>query len=255
MNRGQISALWLITCIIALSLLSENSAVCADIMEEPGLLFYLSGDNGLTADFSKGDPEPSFIRGVNIITDGAHGPGFQCDHDQLMAYRAPGNIYAERGTLAFHWRSREPVGKIPFPVFLVSYSDHSSWDMAWLRIDYNGHGFDAFVTDANLGRARVSYKTPELPHPDRWLHIALTWDETKGIRFYINGELAAKKDTTAVFYAGLDQFGPHSRIISPYQVQSLYNFQRGGDIDEIRIYDRMMQTVRYRFAPPGKTRA
>ena len=43
-----------------------------------------------------------------------------------------------------------------------------------------------------------------------------------------------------MLYAGLDQFGPHSRIISPYQVQSAYNFMRGGDIDEIRIYDRML---------------
>jgi len=38
----------------------------------------------------------------------------------------------------------------------------------------------------------------------------------------------------------LDQFGPHSRIIAPSRVQSAYNFQRGGDIDEIRIYDRML---------------
>ena len=55
-----------------------------------------------------------------------------------------------------------------------------------------------------------------------------------------NGRLAAIKETTAVYDAGLDQFGPHSRIISPYQVQSAYNFVRGGDIDEVRIYDRML---------------
>ena len=38
------------------------------------------------------------------------------------------------------------VGEGPFPIFRVGYADHSSWDMAWLRIDWNGHGFDAFVT-------------------------------------------------------------------------------------------------------------
>jgi hypothetical protein len=43
-----------------------------------------------------------------------------------------------------------------------------------------------------------------------------------------------------VLDAALDQFGPHSRIISPYQVQSRYNFVRGGDIDEVRIHDRML---------------
>ena len=43
--------------------------------------------------------------------------------------------------------------------------------------------------------------------------------------------------------AGLSFFGPHSRIISGYQVQSLYNFQRGGDVDEIRVYDRMLDAA------------
>ena len=45
---------------------------------------------------------------------------------------------AQRGTLAFFWRSREPVGPTAFPLFRVGYADHSSWDMVWLRIDYNG---------------------------------------------------------------------------------------------------------------------
>ncbi len=207
---------------------------------EPGLLFHLSGDRGFTADYAGGDPEPNFLKDVEIIPGGAKGPGFMCGHSQLMSYWAPGNIYAQRGTLSFFWRSREQAGVTPFPVFRVGYADHSSWDMVWLRIDWNGKGFDAFVTDINLGRARVSHTLPAIPKPDEWVHLALSWDETRGVRLYVNGAMAAKKDTVAVFYAGLDQFGPHSRIISPYQVQSAYNFMRGGDIDEVRIYDRML---------------
>lgn len=242
----------LISILVGFLLSISLSPVLADQTGEPGLLFFLSGNNGVTADFSQGNPEPSFIHGVEVIPQGAYGPGFQCAHDQLMAYLAPGNVYAERGTLSFFWRSREPVGKIPFPVFRVSYADHSSWDMAWLRIDYNGHGFDAFVTDVNLGRARVSYPIPELPDPAQWLHIAFSWDENTGVRLYVDGIETARKDTVAVFYAGLDQFGPHSRIISPYQVQSLYNFQRGGDIDEVRIYDRMLSPEHIALLAQGK---
>src|SRR6185436_1939382 len=171
---------------------------------------------------------------------------------QLRSYWAPGNIYAERGTLAFNWRSREPVGPTPFPIFRVAYADHSSWDMVWLRIDYNGRGgFDAFVTDINLARIRVSYVMPVFPKPTEWVHLALAWDETRGIRFYVNGVLAAQQDTAAVLYAGLDQFGPHSRTISPLQVQSAYNFIRGGDIDEIRIYDRMLAPENIASLPHG----
>jgi hypothetical protein len=209
---------------------------------EPGLLFYLSASQGLTADYSAGGtPEPNFASDVTVIPDGKAGPGLQCGHTQLLSYWAPGNIYAQRGTLSFFWRSREPVGPTPFPVFRVGYADHSSWDMVWLRIDYNGKsGFDAFVTDASLARTRVSYAIPAFPGPSAWTHLALAWDETRGIRFYVNGALVAAREGAARFDAALDQFGPHSRIISPYQVQSAYNFVRGGDMDELRIYDRML---------------
>jgi len=205
------------------------------------LLFHLSGDKGTTADFSAGGtPQATFASEVTPIVDGAKGAALSCGDLQRLAWRAPGNIYAQRGTLSFFWRSRYPVGPTEFPVFRVGYADHSSWDMVWLRIDYNGHGFDAFVTDASLARTRVSVTLPEFPKPREWIHLALAWDETRGIRFYVNGQLAAKNETTAVYDAALDQFGPHSRVIGPWQVQSDYNFTRGGDIDEIRIYDRML---------------
>lgn len=231
-------------CFILLCLVFVGACVpcSAAPNEEPGLLFYLSGDKEFNADYAAGgDPRPNFLRDVRVIKDGARGPGFECADSQIMSYWAPGNIYAERGTLAFSWRSRYAVGPTAFPIFRVGYADHSSWDMAWLRIDYNGRGgFDAFVTDANLSRIRVSYVMPSFPKPDEWVHLAVSWDETQGIRFYVNGALVAKKETSAVFYAGLDQFGPHSRTIGPMQVQSDYNFVRGGDLDELRIYDRML---------------
>jgi len=215
---------------------------CLAAPPEPGLLFYLSGDQEFAADYAAGgDPQPNFLRGVKMISDGARGRGFECANTQVMSYWAPGNIYAERGTLSFYWRSRYPVGPTAFPIFRVGYADHSSWDMVWLRIDYNGRGgFDAFVTDINLARIRVSYVMPQFPKPNEWTHLALTWDETKGIRFYVNGVLAGQKNQQAVLYAGLDQFGPFARTIGPMQVQSDYNFTRGGDIDEVRIYDRML---------------
>jgi hypothetical protein len=210
---------------------------------EPGLLFYLSGEHSTKADLAaNGRTEPNFIKDVNRIADGARGAALRCENTQRLAYWAPGNIYAQRGTLSFFWRTREPVGPTEFPIFRVGYGDHSSWDMVWLRIDYNGHGFDAFVTDINLARTRVSVTTQPFFRPDEWAHLALTWDETSGIRFYVNGKLAAEQrlESPTRYDAQLDQFGPHSRIISPYQVQSDYNFVRGGDLDELRIYDRAL---------------
>jgi hypothetical protein len=207
--------------------------------EETGLLFRLSADKGLTADYAAGDPVPNFADKVRITPKARLGAGaLEADDDQVLAWNAGQNIYAKRGTVSFFWRSRHPMGETQFPLFRVSYADHSSWDMVWLRIDWNGHGFDAFVTDPSLSRARVSYRLPEIPAADAWTHIAFSWDETSGVRLWVNGKPAARKDGPIVLDAGLDQFGPHSRIISPYQVQSRYNFLRGGDLDELRIYDR-----------------
>jgi hypothetical protein len=218
----------------------ESSAPSPTASLAPGLLFYLSGDRGFNADYAAGNPVPNFAFDIKSRPGGAKGGYIECGDSQQYSFWAPGNIYAQRGTLSFFWRAREPLTETEFPVFRVGYADHTSWDQVWLRIDWNGHGFDAFVTDINLGRTRVSVKLPEIPKPEQWIHLTLAWDETVGIRFYIDGKLAGEKAPTGSFDAGLDQFGPHSRIIGPTGVESSYNFDRGGDIDELRIYDRML---------------
>lgn len=207
---------------------------------EAGLLFRYTADRGFTADKAGGEAEPLFKDKVKIIDAGASGKGVEAANDQILAWGAPGNIYAEQGTLSFFWRARDPLGRNPFPIFRVGYSDHSSWDMVFLRIDWNGHGFDAFVTDNNLARVRVSFEAEDVPKPDQWVHLAFAWDQARGVRLYVDGKPAARKDQPAVLDAGLYGFGPHSRIISPMQVQSRYNFMRGGDIDEIEIFDRAL---------------
>src|ERR1700712_534405 len=179
---------------VVLLLLSAPVFAQSKPFNDPGLLFYLSGENGFKADYAGGKPDPNYVSDVKILPNGSKGSYFQCSNDQLLSYWAAGNIYAQRGTIAFDWRSRDPVDETPFPVFRVGYGDHSSWDMVWMRIDYNGHGFDAFVTDINLGRTRVSFNMPDFPKPQEWIHLAFSWDETTGVRFYVNGKMVAQKD-------------------------------------------------------------
>jgi hypothetical protein len=207
---------------------------------DQGLLFHVSADTSLRADTAGGDPEPNFASRVGLVPTGAKGAAIQWEDDGYVAWRAPGNIEAQRGTLAFFWRPRTPVGEAPFAIFRVGFADHSSWDMAFLRIDWNGHGFDAFVTDANLSRVRVSWTMPETPAPDAWHHIAFGWDETRGVQLFVDGKPVARRDTTADLDSGLDQLGLAGRIIAPHQVQSRYHFMRGSDVDEIRVYDHLL---------------
>src|ERR1700727_1440376 len=52
---------------------------------DPGLLFYLSGDNGFKADFAAGgNPEPNFLYDVKILPGGAKGSYLQCGDNQLL---------------------------------------------------------------------------------------------------------------------------------------------------------------------------
>ena len=239
---------------IALSILFVvlGSAAAA---EPAGLLFRMSADHGLTADVAAGEAAPNFADKVSIENDPVVGPYVKASGDQVLSWHAPGNIYAQRGTLSFLWRARDPLGRTAFPLFRVGYADHSSWDMTWLRMDWNGHGFDAFVTDANLSRVRVSYAIPATPRPGQWLRIAFAWDEISGVRLFVDGKPVAARDQTAVLDAGLDQFGPHSRIISPHQVQSAYSYLRGGDITDIRIWDHMLTAAELldgASTPPGR---
>ncbi|MFZ5794290.1 MAG: LamG-like jellyroll fold domain-containing protein, partial [Pseudomonadota bacterium] len=222
------------------SLLAIAVATPAAAQDASGLLFRVSADKSLTADTAAGDPVPNFRSGVSVVPDGAIGGAARWADDGYVAWKAPGNMRAQRGTLSFFWRPREPLGVAPFVIFRAGFADHSSWDMAFLRVDWNGHGFDAFVTDANLSRIRVSWTIDSTPAADAWKHIAFAWDETKGVRLFVDGREVARKDQVADLDSGLDQFGLAGRVLSPHQVQSRYNFMRGSDLDEIRVYDRML---------------
>lgn len=144
----------------------------------PELLFRVSADRDLQADVARGDGVPNFRDKITLVPTGKRGNAIEWADDGVLSWNAPGNLYTQRGTLGFFWRARYAVGEAPFVIFRVGYADHTSWDMAWLRIDWNGHGFDAFVTDANLARTRVSFKLDKNPAASDWTHIAFAWDES-----------------------------------------------------------------------------
>lgn len=233
---------WLALCV---AIGVPGAAVARQVTSPPdGLLFHLSADNSVVADLAMGQAEPTFADRIAVRpTGGASGGYLEGSDDQQLAWSAPGNIFAQRGTVAFDWRARYATGPTPFVLFRVGYANHSSWDMTFLRIDWNGSGFDAFVTDANLARVRVSYTLPVAPDPDRWTHLAFSWDEATGVVLFVDGERVAAQATSAPLDAALDQFGTAARIVSPMQVHSRYSFTRGSDYDDLRIYGRALSGV------------
>src|ERR1035441_7475115 len=56
---------------------------------QPGLLFYLSGDRGFNADYAAGGvPEPNYLSDVKILPGGVKGSYIQCGNNQLLSYRS-----------------------------------------------------------------------------------------------------------------------------------------------------------------------
>lgn len=221
-------------CATALLLASTASTAYAD-----GLLFKASGDSGFVADVAGGERVPNFQEKMSLAADGRLGAAMGRADDGAVAWKAPGNLYAQRGTVSFFWRARDPLTDSPFVIFRAGFAAHSSFDMTFARLDWTGDGFEAFVTDANLARIRVRFKTAA-PDPKAWTHLAFGWDEAVGLRLFVNGREAAKIDQKADLDSGLDQFGFAGRAISPHQVHSRYNFTRGSDTDELRVYDRLL---------------
>lgn len=224
---------------LALSAVLVASAAQA-AAPQAGMLFRMSADRGLAADVAAGDAQPNFISGVRVVADGRLNGAAQWDDDGILTWNAPANLQARRGTVSFFWRARQPLGEAPFNIFRVGYADHTSWDMVFLRIDWNGHGFDAFVTDTNLARIRTSFRLDSVPAPEAWEHLAFAWDEAQGVRLFLNGREVSRVEQKADLDAGLDQFGFAARILAPDQVQSRYGYMRGSDFDELRVYDHML---------------
>jgi len=216
------------------------AAATAQTVPGDGLLFSLSGEHGTTAEIGQGGTAPLLVSKVGTTPDGRIGKALRPASGFSLAWPAPGNMYAQRGTLSFFFRAGSPVGATPFPIFRAGGSDGTSWDMTFLRIDWNGHGFDAFVTDTGLARTRVSFRVAKTPSPGAWTHIAFAWDERSGVRLWIDGVAVARNDRKAVYDAGLFGFGPFQRVIAPYKVESTYNYLRTGDIDEVRVYDHAL---------------
>jgi hypothetical protein len=222
------------------ALLASVAMALPTIGRADGLLFHLTGDKGLKADVAAGEATPNFADKVKLKTDPVHGAYIEASSEQVLSWMAPATSRPSAARSASSGaRPRAGRDRAVPVMFRVGYADHTSWDMAFLRIDWNGHGFDAFVTDNGLAAGPVSFDHPSLRQADAWTHLAFTWDETKGVRSVRRRQAGGcKKETKAVYDAGLDQFGPHGRVVSPHQVQSAYNFIRGGDGRHPRLRPR-----------------
>ena len=95
------------------SLLAIAVATPAAAQDASGLLFRVSADKSLTADTAAGDPVPNFRSGVSVVPDGAIGGAARWADDGYVAWKAPGNMRAQRLLAAARTAGRRALRDLP----------------------------------------------------------------------------------------------------------------------------------------------
>jgi Concanavalin A-like lectin/glucanases superfamily len=203
----------------------------ADVESRPTL--YASFDKNVLADQAIGDETPLTNQATKVVREGRKGGAAFLDVGSTLSYDAGGNLYGERGTVAFWWKLDEPLGRTPFFIVRVSQlrqqnADYAFADLLWTGDDLRLRVYDR---DSQLHEVVSASKTELVS--GRWFHLAFTWDELEGFRLYVDGHESGKKPGGVHLPETLDQMGIHTRTATP---QAFSGNERKVFIDELRVY-------------------
>jgi len=202
------------------------------------LLFHASFDEGLTADFARGDLEPVWARqGTKVVEDEGRGNCARVPDGGSLTYDAPANVYWERGTLSFWWQCEDPVGQTEFTVASLGAYDYFYYGR-WLRLYASGRRLYMHLWDWHYDSTRLTVSSGEFePESGTWYHIALGWDAAKGFALYVDGERLGGSDRTFYMPVNLNQIGLGVSATPGHAKASATRTQR---FDEVRTYDRWL---------------
>jgi hypothetical protein len=200
---------------------------------ENPLLFYASFDRDPVADQAFGEESPLANQNLKVVREGRRGGALQLDSDSLISYDAPGNVYAERGTISLWWELEEPLDRVPFSIVRISYAQCSAPDFTFAELQWSGERLRLWFRDRDSNIHAVSANEQGRITAGRWYHLAFTWEELEGIRLYLDGRQVAGEKAELHLAASLDQVGIHTSALSPMQARGN---GRKAYIDEFRIF-------------------
>ena len=233
---------YMAVCICICLALGTAAARAAD----DGLLFRVSFENGLTPETAKGGGEPLFKWGFPTprvkktpghIGEGKAGRGVVTAPRASLIYDGLGNAHMCAGTAGFFWRpNADPKGS-SFEVFDMSPLERLNYSR-WCRLSYSGDTLSLYFTrgyqgavGVRAGGLRGQFKAGE------WRHIAIAWDQTRGVAVYVDGKRAAG-------WKGEWAYEGHVHALG-LGVSTRPDFRPDGSrhdqsFDEVRVYDRWL---------------
>ncbi|MFW6038851.1 MAG: LamG-like jellyroll fold domain-containing protein [bacterium] len=179
----------------------------AAFYQERDISFYASFEQSLEADYAAGRAtpvppwwEPIYPNQEIEHSDGKYGNAATAE-SMTLAYDPMRNFFPERGAVSF-WFKPDAVGLRNSAYFQVKSREYGVGPNSRRQTDlYNTtflfgttpilrDGFHRALIRPALEAIDETFTLPELD-PDQWHHFVWTWDNTQGMRVYLNGERIA----------------------------------------------------------------
>ncbi len=200
---------------------------------ENPLLFYASFDRNALAEQAFGDETPLVNQNLKILREGRKGGALILDSDSILSYDAPGNLYAERGTVTFWWKLDDPLDEVPFSIVRISLAQPSTPDSTFGELQWSGERLRLWFRDRDSVVHSLTADEKGKVTAGRWYHLAFTWDELDGLRLYLDGRMVSRKTGELHLASSLDQIGFHLRSLAPSKIEGN---GRKAYLDELRLY-------------------
>lgn len=202
----------------------------------PSLLFYAPFVRDASPVISNGSSKPLYNENVKMSAGKFGGAASVVSGETQLVYDGPGNVYSQAGTISFFWKPDvDPAGQ---NVTILNLSPLEQTDKGrYMLLSYIAGKFTMYLSAGNLGGQQLT-SDPILIVPGQWHHLALCWDQTSGLEFYVDGTLAFHFDKRWIYEGAIGAIGfgvpnimPGSPPVSTFSAS----------YDEFRVYDQWLE--------------
>ncbi len=260
MKPGQMGATFIALIVCACALAQPYMPVTADLPPDEAEIFRATFDRGyseyygrgLEADYARGSGDVVFRpydrgnqKDIGLYrsgdTEGVVEKALYLERGNCHRYDAAGNVNFRRGTVSFWIKFDRPVGHVHHGLLAISAVSRTG-------MTYGLRGrYGRILVHGPWGGTHYDFQSDPW-EADTWYHLTFAWDETEGIRLYVNGERTRSEDLawqtedlepdrimigTWSYWRGtkqpfaLDEFRIFSRMLSDEEVAAVYEGEEG----------------------------
>ncbi|MBD3291794.1 MAG: hypothetical protein GF393_02655, partial [Armatimonadia bacterium] len=219
--------------------------VTSNLPADPAEIFRATFDRGYSEYYGRG-LEADFARGSGDVvlrpydrgnqkdiglyragdTEGVVEKALRIERGHCHRYDAAGNVNFRRGTVAFWIRFDRPVGQVHHGIMSISAVSRTAMTYGlrgrYGRILVHGPWGGSYDFESDPWEA------------DTWYHLTFAWDETEGIRLYVNGERTRGEALTWQ----TEDLEPDKIILGTWSYWG--GTEQPFALDELRIFSRML---------------